>query len=596
MTPLVAVLFAAGCGGGGGAPMSLAADTRTDSDPGDLGSVDSPGHDAGGDRDGQAEDGAAVANDVGVTLDSGGPRPLDSDGDGVADALDCAPNNKAVHPGATETCNTVDDDCDGKTDEDVTNNCGVCGALPAEVCNNKDDDCDGLTDEGMTNACGTCGAAPKETCNGKDDDCDGAIDEGLKNSCGKCGAVPAETCNGKDDDCDGTTDEGVKNKCGKCGPVPKEACNGKDDDCDGKVDEGVKNKCGKCGAVPKEICNGKDDDCDGAVDEGVKNKCGKCGAVPKEVCNGKDDDCDGAKDEGGVCGSGKPKVCYPGVNNTYTVCLNLVSKATIKIGGYNWPASSNPQYKQPSNLLDLGSASSSLKVAKNFNLGEFMQASKGKYGIYSAKTVSRWQSVRSALGVALHVNSGFRSPGYNAGIAGAAKFSRHMYGDAADVTAKGKVSLSKIASTCKAKGAGYTQLYSSHVHCDWRNDPLGHDFWPKKTGFGNWSLPPASDSEVPGSGDWQERHSWARVVGPDVLRPRLGRHLVFRAAWGPGFDEGIPWVQWHVHGPHRSWHFGPQVGLAFTPEVVGRWRVQWQVGARVKGEITFDVEPAKATR
>ena len=506
MTPLVAVLFAAGCGGGGGAPMSLAADTRTDSDPGDLGSVDSPGHDAGGDRDGQAEDGAAVANDVGVTLDSGGPRPLDSDGDGVADALDCAPNNKAVHPGATETCNTVDDDCDGKTDEDVTNDCGVCGALPAEVCNNKDDDCDGLTDEGMTNACGTCGAAPKET------------------------------------------------------------------------------------------CNGKDDDCDGAVDEGVKNKCGKCGAVPKEVCNGKDDDCDGAKDEGGVCGSGKPKVCYPGVNNTYTVCLNLVSKATIKIGGYNWPASSNPQYKQPSNLLDLGSASSSLKVAKNFNLGEFMQASKGKYGIYSAKTVSRWQSVRSALGVALHVNSGFRSPGYNAGIAGAAKFSRHMYGDAADVTAKGKVSLSKIASTCKAKGAGYTQLYSSHVHCDWRNDPLGHDFWPKKTGFGNWSLPPASDSEVPGSGDWQERHSWARVVGPDVLRPRLGRHLVFRAAWGPGFDEGIPWVQWHVHGPHRSWHFGPQVGLAFTPEVVGRWRVQWQVGARVKGEITFDVEPAKATR
>ena len=358
----------------------------------------------------------------------------------------------------------------------------------------------------------------------------------------------------------------------------------------------MKNKCGKCGAVPKETCNGKDDDCDGQVDEGVKNKCGKCGAVPKEICNGKDDDCDGAKDEGGVCG-GVPKVCYPGAANNYSVCLDLVAKSTVKVSGYNWSPHSSPQYQPPKNLLDLSTAPSSLAVAKNFILGEFMQASKGKYGVYSAKTVARWQSVRSALGVPLTVNSGFRSPGYNAGIAGSAKFSRHTYGDAADVTAKGKVSLSKIASTCKAKGAGYTQLYATHVHCDWRNDTLGHDFWPKKTGFGAGSPPPDRGDAPPGEGrDWQEQAAWAKVVGPSQLEPRVGHQLVLRAIWGPGFDEGIPWVQWQVHGPHRSWEIGPQVGLAITPQVAGHWRIDWRVGGNVEGSVAFEVLPRSDIR
>ncbi|MCA9519221.1 MAG: hypothetical protein KC635_30005, partial [Myxococcales bacterium] len=24
--------------------------------------------------------------------------------------------------------------------------------------------------------------------------------------------------------------------------------------------------------------------------------------------------------------------------------------------------------------------------------------------------------------------------------------------------------------------------YVAHVHCDWRDDPLGHDFWPAPAG------------------------------------------------------------------------------------------------------------------
>ena len=38
-------------------------------------------------------------------------------------------------------------------------------------------------DEGQLNACGTCGDTPEETCNGVDDDCDGLMDEDA-NLCG----------------------------------------------------------------------------------------------------------------------------------------------------------------------------------------------------------------------------------------------------------------------------------------------------------------------------------------------------------------------------------------------------------------------------
>lgn len=43
----------------------------------------------------------------------------DSDSDGADDCNDCAPDDPEIHPGATEACNDVDDDCDTLTDEDL---------------------------------------------------------------------------------------------------------------------------------------------------------------------------------------------------------------------------------------------------------------------------------------------------------------------------------------------------------------------------------------------------------------------------------------------------------------------------------------------
>ncbi len=78
----------------------------------------------------------------------------------------------------------------------------------------------------------------EEQCDGLDNDCDGDTDEGLTNACGECGPAPRELCNNIDDDCDGEVDEGT-GAC-VCGnplyqPIP-EACDGADNDCDGRID------------------------------------------------------------------------------------------------------------------------------------------------------------------------------------------------------------------------------------------------------------------------------------------------------------------------------------------------------------------------
>lgn len=58
--------------------------------------------------------------------ESGAPYDCtsDTDGDGVLDYLDCAPGDARIYPGAQETCDGVDNDCDGTTDEGATCDAG----------------------------------------------------------------------------------------------------------------------------------------------------------------------------------------------------------------------------------------------------------------------------------------------------------------------------------------------------------------------------------------------------------------------------------------------------------------------------------------
>ena len=393
-----------------------------------------------------------------------------------------------AEPGLDDpTCDGVDDDCDGATDEDFVPSdttcgdgaCAESGALtclngiaidtcePAGAanddasCDNVDNDCDGATDEdfaGTPTACGSgactatgsticvdgvigdsCeaggGGDDDATCDGVDDDCDGATDEDFASISSQCGSGACAatglvicsdgsevdtcepgsglegdaTCDGFDDDCDGSTDEdvlAVNTNCGEgncfatgvstcvggvmvdgCTPgegaPTDETCDGHDDDCDGTKDEDFlteetlcgEGECGGSGVtscVAGQVvdsctggevtgldasCNGLDDDCDGETDEDyvptvtscgvgacagqgatscsaglVQDSCSEGSGSESDVtCDGIDDDCNGATDDGWIA---QPTTCGVGAceSTGELACLDGTATDTCHAG------------------------------------------------------------------------------------------------------------------------------------------------------------------------------------------------------------------------------------------------------------------------
>lgn len=251
-----------------------------------------------------------------------------------------------------------------------------------ETCNGLDDDCDGFYDNAPgTHANDTLTTACSLTCGDGDATCNATKNSGVE-SWGQCVVQnPNGTCNcigGSACDVPGSGCLAEGNKCecvagqqqcvaagggsqnGACtgqnlGSV--EICDGKDNDCDGQIDEGTDQNCmTACGAgilhcvggvlsttcqllvTPPEICDGIDNNCNGVIDEGCACKQGDtrpCGATANgcsagvekcengqwtqclggnqgqtETCNGVDDDCNGIIDDGdNLCPSGQTCVC-----------------------------------------------------------------------------------------------------------------------------------------------------------------------------------------------------------------------------------------------------------------------------------------------
>ncbi|MFM7202976.1 MAG: MopE-related protein [Myxococcota bacterium] len=299
----------------------------------------------------------------------------------VSSSTDCNDAEATIFPGAAESCNGKDDNCNGTSDEGVkstfyldADNDGQGGSTSqqacsassgyvsstgdcndsdnkifvgaSELCDSKDNDCDGQTDESagttyyrdadgdgygtsstsviacstpsgyVSNStdCNDTNNAIKpnatETCDGVDQNCNGSIDEGLtqtayyqdldgdgygnpsvvKNDCAKptgyvsnsfdcrdtndqINPAATETCNGVDEDCDGTVDDGLATTTyyqdsdgdGYGNPsVSQSKCSKPTGYVADKTDCNDTNAAVKPGAV--EQVNGIDDDCDGIID------------------------------------------------------------------------------------------------------------------------------------------------------------------------------------------------------------------------------------------------------------------------------------------------------------------------------------------
>jgi hypothetical protein len=92
-------------------------------------------------------------------------------GDLVPTNGDCNDDNAEIHPGATEICDGIDNDCNGETDEGLTVDGDGDGFSTPESCHGSQDDCDD----------GDAAVNPSvdEVCDdGIDNNCDEAVDEG----------------------------------------------------------------------------------------------------------------------------------------------------------------------------------------------------------------------------------------------------------------------------------------------------------------------------------------------------------------------------------------------------------------------------------
>ena len=246
----------------------------------------------------------------------------------VADNTDCNDipgDGNNIHPGATEVCNSLDDNCNATIDEgvqfafyeDADNDSYGNAAVIVFACTvpngftADNQDCNDTTGVGSSINPGV-----NETCNGLDDNCNDFTDEGVlsifyadededgfgdeNNTTVACLLPPGFVLNSTDCNDDSITGSMIH-------PIAIELCNGLDDNCNVSIDEGV------------QSVFYADEDADGfgnvlvsllscSVPAGYADNSEDCNDLPLtgsaihpqaiESCNYIDDNCNSLTDEG----------------------------------------------------------------------------------------------------------------------------------------------------------------------------------------------------------------------------------------------------------------------------------------------------------
>lgn len=255
-------------------------------------------------------------------------------------------------------------------------------------------------------------------------------------------------------------------------------------------------------------------------------------------------------------GSGTIESCYLGPSRDHSVCLPTVPYDAATFGSdydYPEPYGGSAQYAAPTRYLDLDAVDADLQLAPNFQLSEYAASYKGRWAVVQDHVMDELQAIRDDIGEPLTVNSGYRSPSYNAGVGGV-EYSRHQYGDAADLESS-SYSVEELGDVCTSEGADYVGLYEDgHTHCDWRDHTLDDAF------YGDAAGPPA----------------------PTELTGRLSCTRAGCAAAAQGFDEGEPFRRWWALDA-RGNVLTTATGRTFQPPE-GTTRVRVRIGGRVELE------------
>lgn len=241
----------------------------------------------------------------------------------VLQGSDCDDRNGAVHPGAADECNGIDDDCSGTVDDPPTGcmctdgaerDCGPPMALAGVgICRRSSQRC--VSGRWPTECPGAVyprqmGGAPYDPCGNGDEDCDGTTDEDGRlpyyRDADRDGygdpTMRMDFCPGDEGSSYVDNDQDCDDGDAAIHPMATEICDMVDNDCRGGVDD-VPGGCG-CSLGDTQACGTDVGRCSrGSQTCTAAGTWGPCsGTGPRvETCDGGDDDCDARTDEDFDC-------------------------------------------------------------------------------------------------------------------------------------------------------------------------------------------------------------------------------------------------------------------------------------------------------